>query len=575
MVAVVLLGVGVMLPVLLSGSFPKTHDLVRYPYLLAHFYDALSHGIVYPRYLPNLNLGMGYPTFVYYQPLFFYLASPWVALGLGWTSACLMAVACCVQIALLGAFVFCKLLSKNNLGSVAAVAAFAATPYLWSLIYVRGAWAELSSFAVLPWCLVGLVLLAERAADRRSGFAVLIALAGGTALLCLSHPATFLVAVPIMVVVGLWAVAQSPADARLHTLGSLIITGLIALALGAVYWWTVGSMKGYVRLDNATQEYFVATEHLAQPWQLVARQWGFGPSAYPWREGQMSVALGLPQVLLVLAGLALGWRKPLVWIGLLLYAVLVFMMLRLASGIWSLHSPLSFIQFPWRLLTILASVQLLAWSGWTGWLRMQDPRRVFLAGVVGTFLVIWSWPQFVMETEDGRWTRVRVENQVQAMVSDAFRWYYKNATSGDEFLPITARMESKPLSRLHFPLVQLPPGVMGEAMADHSHHRIHYRASALEAWWLTINQYYLPGWRVAINGAEVPPAALESHLTPDGRIRVRIEPGDVEIRAGYEGPVGWRMRNAVVVVLVVGGMLWLWIRRHPPRHSAQNPSVQG
>ena len=55
-------------------GLPDSHEHLRYPVLTLHFQDAFESGIFYPRWMPDLAGGYGYPTFLFYQPAFFYLS---------------------------------------------------------------------------------------------------------------------------------------------------------------------------------------------------------------------------------------------------------------------------------------------------------------------------------------------------------------------------------------------------------------------------------------------------------------------------------------------------------------------
>jgi hypothetical protein len=82
---------------------------------------------------------------------------------------------------------------------------------------------------------------------------------------------------------------------------------------------------------------------------------------------------------------------------------------------------------------------------------------------------------------------------------------------------------------------------------------------------VTIQQLYLPGWRVALDGRRVPAAALERHVTPDGRMALPVGPGAHWIEAYYEGPPGWKGRGTVALAGVLGLIgLGVWERRAQP-----------
>ena len=70
----------VLVAIALSPLPPPGHwmargpEPLRYFVLLDHFRGAVLHGAAYPRWLPELFGGLGYPEFVFYQSLFFFVA---------------------------------------------------------------------------------------------------------------------------------------------------------------------------------------------------------------------------------------------------------------------------------------------------------------------------------------------------------------------------------------------------------------------------------------------------------------------------------------------------------------------
>src|SRR5512139_2051364 len=74
--AVPLLAIPALLPFCRYG-LNQSHDgdihLLRLALLDYH----VGHGILYPRWFPELRLGNGYPVLNYYSPLTYYLAEAW------------------------------------------------------------------------------------------------------------------------------------------------------------------------------------------------------------------------------------------------------------------------------------------------------------------------------------------------------------------------------------------------------------------------------------------------------------------------------------------------------------------
>src|SRR5262245_35650849 len=52
-----------------------THDLWMHLYTMEQFDKVLRSGIIYPRWVPDINHGYGILTLIYYPPGFFYLTS--------------------------------------------------------------------------------------------------------------------------------------------------------------------------------------------------------------------------------------------------------------------------------------------------------------------------------------------------------------------------------------------------------------------------------------------------------------------------------------------------------------------
>lgn len=85
---------------------------------------------------------------------------------------------------------------------------------------------------------------------------------------------------------------------------------------------------------------------------------------------------------------------------------------------------------------------------------------------------------------------------------------------------------------------------------------------------MLLNQLYFPGWKILINGQEVPwKAAVGRHreqetvsASPDGRIQLALpQLGVYRIEAWYDGPPGWLARNIAVAATSTALILALWL----------------
>jgi hypothetical protein len=80
-----LIVLGLSLPVLwplVGPSYLSFHDGLHHLYRVLDLDDwAIPGGVLYPRRLPNLGFGYGYPVLNYYAPLSYYLAEVFHILG--------------------------------------------------------------------------------------------------------------------------------------------------------------------------------------------------------------------------------------------------------------------------------------------------------------------------------------------------------------------------------------------------------------------------------------------------------------------------------------------------------------
>ena len=72
---IILVGCVLTAPVLIYGISSFSDDGVLHAAWYVGFSKQLWAGILYPRWLPDLNGGLGSPTFFYYPPIAFFLTS--------------------------------------------------------------------------------------------------------------------------------------------------------------------------------------------------------------------------------------------------------------------------------------------------------------------------------------------------------------------------------------------------------------------------------------------------------------------------------------------------------------------
>lgn len=548
-----------MLPLLLVG-WHESHDGLRYLALHEQFKEAFRHGIAYPRWLPFLYGGYGYPTFVFYQPGVFYATLAANLLMPDTMAAFTLAIGLMFFGGGIGMFLLAKEF-RDTFTAWAVAAWFMLTPYLCVNLYVRGDLSELLSIGLTPWPLFFLARLYRAGQARTATWPWLGLTAAALASIVLAHPFTAMFYYPVFCLVALgWAWLEFDRAQFRRNLTLAAAAVIFAVILSSPYWLSAAQLQGEVQFGAAIDapRNQVAT-HVVYPWQLISRYWGFGISQAG-RGDTMSFALGLPHLLLAIAGCALAARRRRIYLlygGL--YAGMIFMTMPVSLPIWEQVPGLRYAQFPWRILSVIALTQCLCASG-LGEIRNGHP-RAYVLGMAGAILLAFGWyaPQF---------QAVKNPREIRAWVRDfsaeRLRRFYVYACD-NEFLPVTAQtMITEPRQDRPIATVDRLDCAIAE-FADHNPYQIHFQIHAASPLSMTINQLYFPGWRVMVDGGRLPDAELRKNLRPDGRMVIKLPVGDHELRAWYDGPPGWPWRNALVAGIL---LLYLWFIRHEGRRQA-------
>jgi uncharacterized membrane protein len=138
----------ILWPIISTPSWYVALQAYRYPYLLGMFREQFLAGHFYPRWLPDLEGGYGYPTFVFYPPGFWYVALPWSLLGLDDVLACKLTLVELFVLAGAGVYSLAGCWCRRQ-PALACAMLFYLSPYFATQLYARGC---LSELACLPGC---------------------------------------------------------------------------------------------------------------------------------------------------------------------------------------------------------------------------------------------------------------------------------------------------------------------------------------------------------------------------------------------------------------------------------------
>ncbi len=607
-----LLAVGACLPLLVVIVWPgidlrRTDDGEQFLLRALTLDHALALRPAYPRWLPDLYLGYGYPVFSFYSPLAYLLVAVIAQVGAVTVDvAARVAVAGIVLLGGIGAATLARAVALGDgparsrtrgiaVGVTGAVA-YVGAPYPFiTNLFMRGDLPEALALAILPW-----FWLAVRRLLRVDGSMGLthVSVAGLlAAALILVHQLSALMAAVAMafVVVGHAARLRSPT-----VLARVALSGAIAVGTTAILWMPLAVESGAVRLGVVGHGVPEVLARLAPAWAPVVAGW---PFAYGWDLVRAKAPDGpvLPGVVqggivaaVALSGALARWRgrgRPPVrhrWRAgdtrgvVLVVGACWLLNLEPSTVIWSDVEPLRIIQFPWRLLGPLSlGVALLAAMAVS---LVGGAMAVGAAVVVGGL----SWADSLgglswAETTDGA-----APYTVAAMVREDYahdRWGASTTTGDGEFTPRAVDIRRPDgslggavrLDRVAPPgawvgglaMVQAGEGHVSSLHGDATRLRVVVEAGEAGAT-LAIHQLDFPGWRATVDGTRVgvqaAPLVPGSGVAP-GWVTVAVSPGRHEVAVWF-GATRPRLVGAAITcaaLAALGVALWREWRRGKSR----------
>ncbi len=504
--ATALLLVAVVTPIclpLLKGELTGGHDHAAYLPRLVEFHENIRHGILLPRWAPDLSAGHGQPLFIFAPPMLVAIAEIFYLAGLGIVWSLNLAV---VALIVASAFAMHRFASFHfgRQGGWLAATAYVWAPYFCTDLFVRHAMAEFAAFAFYPIALDGLSRLAAGEGRRHATVAGL-----GVAGVVLCHPPAALLFMPIAAAFAAF-LAWRARSVRLLAQGAGAIA--MGLALSASAWLPALAERDEVRVDRLLEGYLRYSNHFVHPGQLLWSPWGFGLSVAGPEDG-MSFAIGWAHLLIAALALALLVRSrsklaPIAAFFASGVLVLAFLMTPASQPVWDRLELLQHVEFPWRLLapaTTCLAVLVGAWAA-----ACDRPRRVM--ALIALLMIVnmgHAWPKTSERVDESLWTAGEIARRGVSVVTR------------EEYEP-RAVTRRAPFNAERAAFVAGAGTIRAQAWTPE---RARLQVSADEAATLEFRVHRYPGWTAFVDGRDVPiTTAAET-----GFMRVPIPPGDHEV----------------------------------------------
>jgi len=378
-----LLSLPVIGPLLQPGYYWGGHDARHSVYFLHQFDKVFRDGVLYPRWIPDMAFGYGYPFFNVYGPLASYAGEIFLQLGFDMVTAVKIIFGLSAVLSGLTMYLFVRRLLGRAAGLIAALV-YVYLPYHLFDFYVRADLAESVAFVFVPLVLWGFY----EAANRPRLTAMLWAALTYAALMFTHSLSAFILTaimglyVVYMIGWRLWEVRSrrggESANQRVggstnlvsrirqNPYGSAILSGipplfvlLPGLGLSAVYLFPAIVEAGYVRTDQWFGGRFAFGDDFVEVFQLFSPQWGFGASI-PGPDDNTGFQMGLAAIILFILSFLVVPRLSDARVRRAFYFFqaitigMAFLTVPLSTPVWELLPLAQLVQFPWRLLMTVA-----------------------------------------------------------------------------------------------------------------------------------------------------------------------------------------------------------------------------
>ena len=596
-----LLSAFALAPLASPGYFFDAHDAKHSVFFLVEFDQALRDGVLWPRWGPDFALGYGYPLWLLYAPLAYYVAEGFHLLGLGFTAAVKATWALGFLFGGWGMFLLLRRwFGRGPAGRAAALVGgllYVYAPYHLLNIYVRAAFAEFSAMAWFPWVLLAFDRLVspsshaaqspaegEGARSWRSVAVAALAYAG----LLLTHTGSIVIFTPLLMAYLLFALLRLALAERRPwgEVGRAALRaaagGLLAVGLAMIFLLPMLLEQRFIAQEQWVQGSYGYRGHFVYLSQWLDPFWGYGYSDDPAGPNDgLSFQLGIAGVVLALTAAVVGLRRSSPQRGVtafFLAATLISLaaMLPLAQPLWDAVGPAALIQFPWRLLGIAslgvailggAAVASLLWEPFladrpssqsaeaAAGGNAQAPAAAVLGLAVALASLSFTPPQYtdIQPSDESELAIILFETTYRDMVgmTAATEQAFTDTPLVAQYLAGQPLEKATLLSGSGVIRTSRVGGASVTAQVD-----VDGPATVL------FYTYDFPGWRATVNGQPVahraePPYALIAVDVPAGQHEVAIRHGTTPVRTAGA------LISALSLLIV--GWLFFWpLRRVKP-----------
>lgn len=551
-------------PFLTRHGLPTLTDAELHVYRTFEVMTAWQAGAPYPRWAPDLFYAFGYPIFHYYAPLTYHLGAAygwWVGgvLGGGPIAGMKFVLVAAPFLGAVGMYLFVRDEWGRTAG-LAGASAFVLAPYV---VYIdphaRGAVPETFAMSLGPlmfW------VFARLRRDPSPGNVVIAAAA--LAALTLSHNLMAFVFTGLLVAWLAWEfavgiAAPKRAVASWNVLAAQSAAILLGMALSAFMWLPAVLERDAVQFTTISQGYFDFHQYFIPARELFAPSQIFDFGA---TQPRFHYNLGLAQwVLAGLGALTLVFDRARRRAGLFFaFAALglIFLMTEGSVKIWEGFSPLTFLQFPTRLLGPAALALGVLAGASVRWAEILRPPHPWARPALGALAAAACAAAAMPLLYPPPWGDFGPVNP-QRLFATEREGRGIGTTSGNEFLPVGVKAivrgreslwksyDAGPVDKLDREAL---PASAAVVVLEHGPQHDRWRVMSPETFVLRTYTFYWPGWTAYVDGVETRIEVSD----PEGWITFQVPSGahDVLLKLEDTPPrtLGWSVSGLALLGLL-------------------------
>jgi hypothetical protein len=383
-------------PVIFKGGWPLNHDQLLWKIHTETYVAHICKFDLIPIWSSRDGAGMGVPTPLYYHKLFYYISSFYYMIFAKMKVSILFTIASFMFIGISGIYKTSVYIGNNKWVSLFISSTFVLLNYSMSNWFLRGAMAEFSAMMIVPF-----LILEELKLLKTKKYSVSLAII--IFLIYFSHSIIgfySLFTVLFTLLILSFNISKSEALKIFKKLGisALIILAILLIYIVPMYIFSDYFNPSQIKENNLIPKYkfeeFIRYLYDYKYEWFSEPYWGF------------SVQFDLPVLILIIASLSLfifkikeikitTFKRQVLFLILIMDLFFILLQLKISNIFYENIPGADFIQFPWRLLTFIQTLNLLILSWLLSYINIKPFKKIpYIFACTLLLTIIICYPPF-------------------------------------------------------------------------------------------------------------------------------------------------------------------------------------